>query len=1098
MVSAQQLLHSHREVLLDWLSVNPTPLLRWLADAGVLTPEQYRAVLERSPTNKVANVLEQVCTSEESSRAFLQVLRQVQGYYCTQLQEWIRQHCTETPPHPQPNTPGVRSFKNSYTSFQTSVVWRSLLTMEVLRSGAGVELGVLLSLRDEDAGYLMRTVTLSYCSGPSYGTCPDPEASCLGVSAVMPVQPTCPFEEDPLMLQLPTPPVFLTERKKTKGLLSKLHLRGKSQEFTLPHTDEASVTPLRPPNVTRSASSSAASLNAHRSTLLRQTERLMSYSEGGGQDSSSHAHIDIRYTDLFVTEDDERPTDDQHEYFRFAGRRSPIYPHQACRLIHPRDLLNPEPQTGVSPKRVKVKGVAGIGKSVAVQRLLYEWALGKQLQSFSCVFDLRFRELGLIEEPVSLRELLASRFLYLDGILPDLIRCAESLLFILDGLDEFRHRLDWDGEDLQLTVDTKVPISKLLVALVRGHLLPECSLILTTRPSADAPKQFFQQCCVVLGFQEKHVEEYTTRFYRDPLVAKTVFSYIAKNDSLFALSFIPLYCYIICSALAEFFSTDHDKDERSLDLDPPRTVSEVYYCYLYTTIKHHALKDRAGPTSRPQVLAGVKEQLMKLGRLAYESLLRNRILFHRKDLEEFGLDPTGIRSTFLSQILVSMKEEKVEMFVFFHLTIQEYLAALFCVVRFSSPADILAGLHYWCFGEPVPPAESPPLTLNLPPAGDDLERPRVEHLQMFTRFFCGLVRARLARLLEGLAMDCLGGEDGDLPAQIGDWFQSQFRNRELSNQTTLNLLHCLMELHMQETTGRTAPEIRTLNLFKMKLSVVDCAAVYYVLKFSKHRLKELNLGYSNIGNRGFSRLGPILHRCESLYVRYNCLGTDAAILESAVLRSEDCQVKKLFMCGNRMGPEGARALWAALEHNNTVEEVYLDITGITETGTENLVQCLSRNTALKSLTVVGNELGEAGWERLKELGRLRPDLRIIGHFVDDLGLLEAYLGWVDEMQTDREQMDSVKNADALQSVLKGLWLSKGTGQNAVKAKELETKILQLLESRSLDCGRKPEHLEGETHTDMRRTLEFRTARPWLPGRRVGPSAGLHSTTVKGI
>ncbi|XP_017559357.1 nucleotide-binding oligomerization domain-containing protein 2-like isoform X3 [Pygocentrus nattereri] len=945
MVSAQELLHSHREVLLDWLSVNPTPLLRWLADAGVLTAEQYRAVLERSPTNKVANVLEQVCANEQNSQGFLQVLQQVQGYYCTQLHEWIHQHCTETPPEPpsepQPNPPGGK--------------------------------------------------------------------------------------------------------KKTKSLLSKWFPKGKSQEFTLPQKDEV--------NNTKNLKSVGMKvpLNAHKNTLLRQTERLMSYSEGEGQDSSSHAHIDIRYTELFVTEDDEGVTHGQHEYFTLASRRSPIYPHQTCRLIQPRDLLNPGSQTGCSPQRVKVKGIAGIGKSVAMQRLLYEWALGKHLQNFSCVFDLRFRELNLIDGPISLHELLASRFLYLQDILLDLFKHAKSLLFILDGLDEFRHRLDWNSKDRDLTVESKIPVPELLVALVGGNLLPECSVILTTRPSTDAPKRFFPRCCVVLGFQEKHVEEYTMKFYKDPLVAEKVFSYIVRNDNLFALSFIPLYCYIICSALAEFFSTDHNNEEESLDLNPPRTVSEVYYFYLYTTIKHHALKDKAETNSRPQILAVVKEQLMNLGRMAYENLLRNRILFDREDLEKFGLDPRGIRSTFLSQILVSVKEEKVEMFAFFHLTIQEYLAALFCVVSFSSYTEILTGLDYWCFGELRPPAENPPLTLNPLPAGDDLECPRVENLQMFTRFFSGLLRARLSRLLEGMVENSFGGDDGELPYQLGDWFQCQFKNRNLPNQMTLNLLHCLMELHLQETTGRAAPEISRLNLFKMKLSVVDCAAVHYVLQFSKHLLKELNLGYSNIGNKGFSRLGPILHRCESLYIRYNCLGTDAAILESTVLKSEDCQVKKLFMCGNKLGPEGARVLWEALEHNNSVEEVYLDITGITESGTENLVQCLSKNTALKSLTVVGNDLGEVGWERLRDLGRVRPDLRIISHFVDDLGLLEAYLGWVEEMRADHDQMESVKNADALQSVLKGLWLSEGTGENTVKAKELETKILQLLENSELSA-----------------------------------------------
>lgn len=56
------------------------------------------------------------------------------------------------------------------------------------------------------------------------------------------------------------------------------------------------------------------------------------------------------------------------------------------------------------------------------------------------------------------------------------------------------------------------------------------------------------------------------------------------------------------------------------------------------------------------------------------------------------------------------------------------------------------------------------------------------------------------------------------------------------------------------------------------------------------------------------------------------------------------------MCGNNLGPEGVLELWNALEHNTTVEELYLDITGITERGTENIVNCLSKNTSLRTLT----------------------------------------------------------------------------------------------------------------------------------------------------
>ena len=105
------------------------------------------------------------------------------------------------------------------------------------------------------------------------------------------------------------------------------------------------------------------------------------------------------------------------------------------------------------------------------------------------------------------------------------------------------------------------------------------------------------------------------------------------------------------------------------------------------------------------------------------------------------------------------------------------------------------------------------------------------------------------------------------------------------------------------------------------------------------------------------------------------------------------------------------------------------------------------------ISIVGNDIGEGGRRRLRELERRRPDLRIIGNFVDDLGLLQAYLDWVEEIRADRDQMDSVKNADALQSVLKGLQVVE-EGENAVKARELKTKILELLKPSIVRAGGK--------------------------------------------
>ncbi|KAG8009879.1 Protein NLRC3, partial [Nibea albiflora] len=687
MSSAQQLIRSQRDLLLNWTCDHPAPLLRWLRDAEVLSSAHYLSLLERSPSNAVAQALETVCSTEESSQKFLQVLREVQDYYCRDLQDWVERH-----------------YRNNGTS-------------------------------------------------------------------------------------KPAPAPVKVEEKKPKSPIAKLFKGKSSKGFTL--NAEVKVP-----------------ISAHKTTLLKRTEQLKCYSEGDGVASNSASHIEIRYTDLFVTEDDDFVDSSQHEYFDLASRRARIYVHQACQRIRPSHLLSPQSASGRPPKRVKVKGIAGIGKSVAVQRLVYEWAIGKNMREFTCIFDLRFRELNLIEAPLSLLELLGERFRYLKAALPELFTSPSSLLFILDGLDEFKFTLDWNSPDKNIDVGSKVPVSELMVSLIKGSLLPEASVILTTRPSTEAPKRFFQRCCVVLGFEEDQVKEYTTKFYKDTQVAEKVYDYILNNDNLFVLSFIPLYCYIICTAMAEFFSSENQDtdDSKSLELNPPRTVSEVYFCYLFTAIKHHALRGSAErSTPRSEVLSRAKYQLTNLGRLAYESLLQKKIMFNRADLEKYGVTPADLQSTFLCHILQRLKEETVEMFSFFHLTVQEHLAALYCAINLFSQEDIIEALDFWCFGQ------CPPSSTAAPLQNTDLNMDKLESLQMFTRFFMGMLRARLGGTLDGLVLSPM--EQGDaIPARLGSWFQDQFKSRKLENQTALNLLHCLMEFHTKEATSMAAPEIKKLNL----------------------------------------------------------------------------------------------------------------------------------------------------------------------------------------------------------------------------------------------------------------------------------------------
>nr|XP_033770545.1 NLR family CARD domain-containing protein 3-like isoform X1 [Geotrypetes seraphini]XP_033770546.1 NLR family CARD domain-containing protein 3-like isoform X1 [Geotrypetes seraphini]XP_033770547.1 NLR family CARD domain-containing protein 3-like isoform X1 [Geotrypetes seraphini] len=782
-------------------------------------------------------------------------------------------------------------------------------------------------------------------------------------------------------------------------------------------------------------------LQSHKRSLLNRTSKI----QGNTEDSSSCCHIEIRYTELFITTDDLSQTLSQHEYFSLANRRARIYEHNRYQKIPLKELLSPLPFESQKPHKILISGIAGIGKSVAMQKVLSEWAMGVAFRNYVCIMDFTFRELNLIENNISFISLTQSKHAHLEQILQQLFDHPEEILIVLDGLDEFRHSLDFTSKSGCTKVDQLAHVNDLVCSLLKGTLLGGASIIVTTRPNIIIPPEVFDRNIIILGFEEQQVEEYCLRFFRSQELSKEVFEYIVRNDNLSGLSFIPLYCFIICTALSEFF---RGETQSSFCDSPPKTITEVYRCYLCTIIQHHMHQESLGGDMEnppklcsPAVLRAMKDVLFQLGKLAYYTLLSNKILFYESDLQDFGFDANKLPTSFLSKIFISIKDQKeVEMFSFFHMTVQEHLAALYCVMAMSpKPADLVVSLNLWCFG--IIPQE----TINnelISITKKMLMGNRWENLQMFTRFFMGLLCCRIEGKLEGL----VDGLSRDTLQLLAEWFKEKVRYE--ANQKFLNLLHCLRELQQKIVVEEVAPEIDEINLFKVTLNPVDCSALFYVLQHSNRKLKTLNLGYTNMGIQGLRRLQPLLHRCETLYLRYNSLNKEAAIMESDVLRSPDCQVKSLLMCGNCIGSEGVRSLWEALQFNSTLEELYMDITGITDRGLDNMLPCLLKNSTLRIMTIVGNKFSKAGKRQLIELCQRKPGLKIISSFVDDMGLLQAYLDWVEEIKADPEQMESVKNADALRSILVEL---EQTDNQAVgndiqeRVGELRTQIKQLLQ-----------------------------------------------------
>ncbi|KAM9468099.1 NLR family CARD domain-containing protein 3-like isoform 1-T1 [Clarias gariepinus] len=680
-----------------------------------------------------------------------------------------------------------------------------------------------------------------------------------------------------------------------------------------------------------------------RNLKSKLSEKCKRINEGISQHGSS-ALLNEIYTDLYITEGRSGDVNNEHEVRQIetASRR----PTTQETSIKCNDLFEDE-----SIRSVLTKGVAGIGKTVSVQKLILDWAEGKANQDFTFMFPLPFRELNLMKQkPLSLMDLLHDFFPEIKGL--KLIDCEiNKVLFIFDGLDECRLPLNFQKNEMLCDVRESASVDVLLTNLIKGNLLPSAFLWITSRPGAanQIPPECVDQVTEVRGFSDLQKEEYFRKRISENLANKIII-HIKSSRSLYIMCHIPVFCWMSATVLERMLGKT-----RSGEI--PKTLTQMFTHFLIFQVKHKDQKYHQKCDPDPQQ---TRESILALGKLAFQQLGKGNLIFYEEDLEECGIDVREV--SVYSGVCTQIFREEFglhlgKVFSFVHLSVQEFLAALYTFLSFINKkttrqqttdlSDLFSKSNMSDF---------------LKGAVDKALQSENGHLDLFLRFLLGLSLESNQTLLRDLLPQTESRSHSK--QETVEYIKTKIRENT-SPEKFINLFHCLNELNDHSLVQEVQHYLNRGDhgcLRGVRLSPAQWSALVFVLLISEENLDVFHLSKYYPSDECLLRLLPVVKASRKAEL-YRCDLTDESCrFLSSVLSSNSSSLRELDLSVNNLQDSGVKLLSAGLENPHcTLETLRLCRCDLTDESCGFLSSVLSSNSSsLRELDLSVNNLQDSG------------------------------------------------------------------------------------------------------------------------------------------
>ncbi|XP_041948047.1 NACHT, LRR and PYD domains-containing protein 12-like [Alosa sapidissima] len=652
------------------------------------------------------------------------------------------------------------------------------------------------------------------------------------------------------------------------------------------------------------------------------------------------------YTELYITDGVSEEVNTQHEIRQIEIRSQRVRRTETA--IRCNDLFHPSPGQACV-RTVMTQGIAGIGKTVSVQKFILDWAEGRANQDIDFIIVLPFRELNLVQDvQYSLLKLLLDFHPELRTEVDAQFYHKSRIIFVFDGLDESKLPLNFEENRNLSDITEATSVDMLVTNLIRKKLLPCALKWITSRPAAanQVPSEFIDKWMEVRGFTDQQKEKYFKKRIKCETEANRIVSQIKKSTSLYIMCHIPVFCWILATVIQRI------QDQRG-NRELPQTLTEVFIQFLI--IQNNTKNMKYGKKNEKRKLfMSNKLMILKLSELAFKHLEKGNIFFTEENLAECriavseDLEKSGMCTEIFAEEPVIQKRK---LFCFVHLSIQEFLAALYVFQSFlAKNTDALASF----------PRKEETLHDLLKSAIDKSLQSTNGHLDLFLRFLMGISLESNQNLLHDLMPHT--HQSSESLKIVAGHIRKIIRQDYDSTERSMNLLLCLLEVK----DNSLHEEMKKYLEWGTGLSEADCSTIAYMLLMSDDILDLFDLRKYNTFNQGRKRLVIAVRNCKKAQFSGCGLSLGSCEVIASALQVEDSPVQELDLSSNPLLDPGVQALCAGLTHTNCqLRTLRLAQCGLTVGSCETLTAALQSETSqLRELDLSYNDLDDHGIQLL--------------------------------------------------------------------------------------------------------------------------------------